>query len=48
MHLDKEHHFIIKDLDETHLLIDESKEELVKLKIKEMQDQNTFVPNKTA
>ncbi|ELR23285.1 RNA polymerase II transcription factor B subunit 5, putative [Acanthamoeba castellanii str. Neff] len=45
--LDKEHHFIIKDLDETHLLVDAAKATLIQEKMNEMYEENTYVPIKT-
>lgn len=44
--LDKEHHFIIKDLDEGHLLVDASKTEFIKQKLEELYEENTYVPIK--
>ena len=45
--LDKEHHFIIKDLDETHLLVDAAKATLIQEKMNELYEENTYVPIKT-
>lgn len=42
-HLDKEDHFIIKELDATHLLIDPSGVARVEQGMKELIESNTFV-----
>jgi TFIIH basal transcription factor complex TTD-A subunit len=42
---DKELHFIIRDLDETRLLIDESKADLVLAELDRLHEENTYVPN---
>jgi len=44
--LDKEHHFVIRDLDETHLLVDSSVMGFLQQKLDELQDENTYVPIK--
>jgi len=46
LHLDKEHHFIIRDLDDTHLLVDASVTSFLQEKLDELQDENTYVPIK--
>lgn len=45
--LDKEHRFIIKDLDETHLLVDAAQADFIKRKMDELYEENTYVPIKT-
>ena len=46
LHLDKEHHFVIRDLDETHLLVDSTVMGFLQQKLDELQDENTYVPIK--
>lgn len=43
LHLHKEHHFIMSDLDETHLLVSPSAKEFIQKKLDEHQDNITYV-----
>ncbi|KAL6047838.1 General transcription factor IIH subunit 5 [Balamuthia mandrillaris] len=42
--VDKEHHFIIKDLDETHLLVLPTATKFLQEKLDELHDENTYLP----
>jgi len=44
--LNKTHHFIIRDLDDTHLLVDNSVLTFLQDKLDELNDENTYVPIK--
>jgi TFIIH basal transcription factor complex TTD-A subunit len=44
LHLDQVHSFVLKDLDETHLLVDPAVGNLIEEELDTLADKNTFVP----
>jgi TFIIH basal transcription factor complex TTD-A subunit len=44
LHLDQVHSFVLKDLDETHLMVDASVGTLIEEELDKLADKNTFVP----
>jgi len=44
LHLDEELRFIIKDLDDTHVLVKKEFVEVIQARLDKMMDDNTFVP----
>ena len=44
LHLNQVHSFVLKDLDETHLLVDHAVGDLIEKELDKLADKNTFVP----
>jgi TFIIH basal transcription factor complex TTD-A subunit len=44
LHLDEELHFIVRDLDDSHVFVKQEFVEIIQARLDKLMDDNTFIP----